>query len=56
MPGSFGHTLYRSGALAFLEDKMRNFSLYILRDSPLPPKANPSNEVIREVGRTVSQR
>ena len=32
-----------------MEDKMRNFSLYKLRDSPLPSKANPSNEVIREL-------
>ena len=47
--GSFGDTLYKSGALAFMEDKMRNFSLYKLRDSPLPSKANPSNEVIREL-------
>ena len=44
-----GDTLYKSGALAFMEDKMRNFSLYKLRDSPLPSKANPSNEVIREL-------
>ena len=49
MAGSFGDTLYKSGALALLEDKMRNFSLYKLRDSPLPSKANPSNEVIREL-------
>ena len=28
---------------------MRNFSLYQLRDSPLPSKANPCNEVIREL-------
>ena len=47
--GSFGDTLCKSGALAFLEDKMRDFSLYKLCDSPLPSKANPSNEVIREL-------
>ena len=28
---------------------MRNFSLYKLRNSPLPSKANPSNEVIHEL-------
>ena len=47
--GSFGATLLKSGAFAFLEGKMKDFSLYELRDRPLPSKANLSGEVLREL-------
>ena len=48
MAGPFSDTLYKSGALAFLENEMRNFSLYTLRDYPLPSKANFSKEVLHK--------
>ena len=35
----------QSGALAFLESKMRTFSLFELRDYPLPSKTDHSTEV-----------
>ena len=44
-PDSFGYTLMQSGALAFMENQMRNYALFDLRDHPLPTVTEFSLEV-----------
>ena len=48
-PDSFGDKLLQSGAFALLEDKMRTFSLFELRDHPLPTQGDHSPEVMNGI-------